>query len=105
MATRIGQKRRAHLYIKEWMDGRQLSDERAADRIGVARQTVYRWRTEQWRLDPEKIAQLAAALDIEPEQLWRPPGHQSLDAIIEGASPELRDTAADIVRRLVGKAS
>ena len=103
MATKIGQRRKAHLYIKEWLDHRGLSDERAANRLGVARETVYRWRTDQTRLDPEKLARLASALDMEPQEFYRPPGQPSLDAMLADAPDELRATAADIVRRLVGK--
>lgn len=101
--TRIGKGRRAHLYIKEWMEDRGLSDERAASRIGVARETVFRWRTEQHRLNPEKIAQLAAALDIEPRELYSPPGRRSLDAMLADAPDDLHATAADIVARLVSR--
>jgi transcriptional regulator with XRE-family HTH domain len=103
MVTRIGQRRRGHLYIKEWMDLRGLSDERLAQRLEVGRETVWRWRVEQHRLNPEKIAALASALDIEPEELWRLPSRPSLDAIIKDAPDELQATAADIVRRLVAK--
>lgn len=103
MATRIGQKRKLHLYVKEWMDHRGLSDERVANRLGVARETIFRWRTEQHRLNPEKLAQLAAALDMEPQEFYRPPGQVSLDALLVGAPDDLRDTAVDIVKRLVSR--
>lgn len=104
MATRIGQRRRAHLYIDEWMEKRGLSDEKLADRVGVARETVWRWRNQQHRLNPDKIAVLAEALDIEPQELWRPPSRPSLDAIMKDASDDLHETAADIVARLVKRA-
>lgn len=105
MVTRIGQRRRVHLYVKEWMDARGLSDEKLGNRLGVARETVWRWRTEQHRLNPEKLAQLASALDIEPQDFYRPPTRPSLDAIVEDAPDDLRNTAVDIVRRLVGRNS
>lgn len=105
MVTGIGRRGAAHLYIKEWMDELGVSDEKAANRIGVARETVYRWRTEQHRLNPDKIAELAHALNIEPEQFYRLPGRPSLDALVKDAPVDLQNTAADIVRRLVGKAS
>lgn len=103
MVTRIGQRRKAHLYIKEWFDHRGLSDEKVANRLGVARETVFRWRTEQHRLNPEKIAQIASAVDCEPMELYRPPDRPSLDAIIADAPEDLQNTAVDIVRRLVGR--
>lgn len=95
---------RGHLYLDEWFEVRGVNDEKVANRLGVTRQTVWKWRTQQNRLDPGKIAQLASALDCEPEELWRPPSRPSLDAIVKDASDDLQATAADIVRRLVGKA-
>jgi transcriptional regulator with XRE-family HTH domain len=105
MVTKIQKGRRTHLYIKEWADFRGLSDQRIAERLGVARETVYRWRTDQDRLDPGKIAGLASALDCEPFELWLRPQQESLDAIVKGVPDEIRQKAVDIVRLLVKKAS
>lgn len=105
MVTRIGQRRLRRLFIKEWMDAKEVSDEKAANRIGVARETVYRWRVEQHRLNPEKIALLASALDIQPEEFYRQPGRRSLDALVKDAPPEIQDMAVDILERLVKRAS
>lgn len=105
MATRLRKGARTHLYITEWMEHRTISDERLGNRLGVGRETVWRWRNEQHRLNPEKIAALASALDCEPQDLWRLPGSQSLDSIVQNAPEDLRATAADIVRRLVSRAS
>lgn len=95
MVTRIRGRRQAlqqpHLYIAEWMAYRGLTDERLAGRLGVARETVTRYRNQQHRLNPAKIAAIAAALDIKPAQLWEPPPPEgrvprpSLDAMFEGA--------------------
>jgi hypothetical protein len=43
MVTRIGGKRRAHLYIKEHMDRLGLSDETLGLRMGKDRATIWRW--------------------------------------------------------------
>jgi transcriptional regulator with XRE-family HTH domain len=102
MATTIYGKRRGHLFVAEWMEHRELSDEKLANRLGVDRVTVTRWRNQQHRLNPDKIAAIAVALDLEPEALFRPPsGRPSLDALLRDAPAELQDTAADIVKRLV----
>lgn len=94
---------RKHLYIEEWMAHRGLGDEQVAGRLDVARETVTRYRGQQHRLNPDKIAAIAHALDCEPEELWRPPGRPSLDAMVKDATDDLRATAADIVKRLVGR--
>src|SRR5262249_37325551 len=103
MVTRIRYGARVHLYIEERMEKLGLSDEKVANRIGVARETVTRWRGQQHRLNPGKIAARAKALDCEPEELWRPPSRPSLDAIVKDAPDEVQTLAADIVRRLVAR--
>lgn len=107
MATRIRRSARIHLYITEWFEERGLNDEQVASRLDppVDRATVFRWRKEQHRLNPEKIGKLAHALDLEPEELYRPPGKPSLDAIIKDADADVQSMAVDIIRRMAGKAS
>lgn len=107
MATRIHKRARHHLYITEWFEACGLNDEQVANRLDppVDRATVFRWRKEQHRLNPEKIANLANALDLDPTDFYRPPGRESLDAILRDAPDEVQSMAADIVRRMVGKAS
>lgn len=105
MVTRIRRGARLHYYIKEHMDRLGVSDEVMAGRIGVSRETVWKRYTEQRRLDPGKIQEFADALEMHPSELLYPPGTPSLDAIIEGADSAQRNMAADIVRRMMNKAS
>lgn len=103
MATnRIGQRRKAHLYIEEWFEHRGLNDERVGERLGIDRTTVWKWRKNPSRLDPGKMEALAAALDIEVPQLYRPPSVPSLDSIVKDYPDDLKQKAAEIVR-LLGK--
>jgi transcriptional regulator with XRE-family HTH domain len=102
MVPRIGRKQRSHLYIEQWMEARGLSDQKMADRIGVERPTVTRWRRQQHRLNPEKIAAIAAALDIEPAELWRPPSRPSVDALLRDADDDMLQRAAEVVRLIAG---
>ena len=99
----VTKKARQHrLYIAEWMKERGLSDEALAERLGVARETVTRYRdvNQQHRLNPQKIAAIAAALDLEPEDLWRPPdlgsGRPSIDRMLKGAPDALVLEAAEM---------
>jgi transcriptional regulator with XRE-family HTH domain len=82
-----------------------VSDEAMAGLLNVGRETVWKRYTEQKRLDPEKIQEFADALNMHPSELLFPPGTPSLDAIIDGANNEQRQMAADIVRRMINKAS
>lgn len=107
MVTRIRAKslRRRYLYIREWMQQRGYSDEKLAQRLEVDRVTVTRWRNEQHRLNPEKIAGIALALDLAPEDLWRPPAEQisrpSVDALLKNAPDDLVQSAAEMAAILL----
>lgn len=104
MVTRIHKHAKRRLFLREHREAKGLSAIQMAGRLGIERESVYRLERETWRLDPTKQAQYAAALGIEPEDLWRSPGAVSLDAMIKDAPADVQNMAADIVRRLVGKA-
>jgi transcriptional regulator with XRE-family HTH domain len=99
------------LYVKEWRVYRGLSLEALGAKIeldgktGVEKNTVWRWETDQKRLDPFKIAAIARALDLEPEDLWRPPPTRSIDGMIADQPDDVKATVADIVARLIKPAS
>jgi plasmid maintenance system antidote protein VapI len=61
------------LYIEEHMRALYLSDTELAAHLNVRRETVFRWRTEQHRLNPDKITAIADALGLNPADLWSPP--------------------------------
>lgn len=103
MVTKIRKGIRPHLYIKEWMDDRDLSDEKVAARLEVARETVWRWRTEQHRLNPTKLSALATAIGIQPQDFWRPPSRPSVDELLRDEPIETIQRAADVVRIMVRK--
>jgi len=99
--TRIGRKSKAHLYVREHVEtaiANGLSIEAIAGRIGVVRQTVWKWVDQPQRLEPSKLIQLADALDLDDvTDLWRPPGKSILDLMSED---ELEATAIEITKRL-----
>jgi transcriptional regulator with XRE-family HTH domain len=116
MVTRIRSGAQPHLYIREHREAKGLSLEELGGRItlhdkhgekqGVERNTVWRWENDPKRLDPFKIAAIAYALGLDDwTELARPPGVRSLDAMLADQPDDVRDTAADIVARLIRRAS
>jgi transcriptional regulator with XRE-family HTH domain len=103
MVTRIHRRVLPRLYLREHREAQGLSAERMAERLGIGRESLYRLEREPRRLNPEKQAQYADALGIEPAALWRPPGTPSLDSLVAGQPDEVQAMAADIVRRLVNR--
>lgn len=103
MVTRIHKTARRRLFLKEHREAKGVSAEAMAGRLEIERESVYRLEREPWRVKSETQLAYADALDIEPEDLWRPPDTPSVDALLSQASPDLRKMAADIVKRLVAK--
>jgi transcriptional regulator with XRE-family HTH domain len=100
MVTHIGRRRPGHLYLDEWFSDRGLNDEKVAARIGVDRTTVWKWRKNQSRLDPDRIAALAEALNCKPKQLWGlppDPGRPSIDALLEDAPDDVVRKAFEMI--------
>lgn len=108
MATSIRKGAKPHLYITEHREAAGLTLDQVGGRVGVERNTVWRWENDQKRLNPIKIASLAHAIGVEPEDFWRPPvtkERPSLDAIAKDATDTLHQTLVDVVRRLARQAS
>lgn len=107
MVTRIHEGARVHLFIKEHMEAKGISDEAMAGRLDVARETIWRRYTEQHRLNPQKIAEFAHAMDMEPEDLYRPPAPPSpipsIDAMLKDVDEETQRLAFDLVQRVVSR--
>jgi transcriptional regulator with XRE-family HTH domain len=100
MATRIGRHRPTRLFLDQWFEYRGLNDGKVAARIGLDRSTIWKWRSNQSRLDPDKIAALAVALDCKPEQLWQlppRPDRPSVDALLQDAPDEVVRRAVEMV--------
>jgi len=71
------------------------------EKLGIERESVYRLEREPWRVNSDKQAEFAHVLGLQPEDLWRPPGTPSLDAMVQSVPDDVRAMAIDIVRRLV----
>lgn len=100
MIKTIGGGRRAHLYIDEWMAHKGKTDQKVAEALETSRTTIWRWRTQQHRLTPSKIAALAWGIGCNPEDLWRLPARPSLDAMVHDVPDDTFETAMDVVRRI-----
>jgi transcriptional regulator with XRE-family HTH domain len=97
---RIRKGARVHLYVREWVEHRRVSVERLAGRLGVDRSAIYKWINGDRRLKAEDIASIADALDIKPQDLWRPPSRPSIDALLEGQPDSVVAKAAEMIEIL-----
>jgi transcriptional regulator with XRE-family HTH domain len=106
MVTRIHKGYRGRLFLKEHRKAKGVSAEAMGGRLGIERESVYRLERNPGTITDQKLCIYAEALDIEPEELRKPPGVRSLDAMVKKAPQDVQMMAADIVWRLVsgGKA-
>ncbi len=96
---------RGYLYIAERQSAAGLSDAQLAQRVGVTRQTIFRWKKEHWRVTSDNIEKLASVFGCEPRDLFRPPAFESVDAIIENLSDDLRARVVEIAKVLARKSA
>lgn len=75
------------LFLTEWMEKRRVSDLDMAVALREDRTTIWKWRRYPTRLDPLKMARVAAVLGIWPPQLWVRPDSRE-DKILQAVSPE-----------------
>jgi len=92
------------LYLKEHREARQVSASEMAERLGIERESVYRLEKKYWGVSSQKQAAYAAALGIEPQELWRRPEDPSLDQIIAGAPEDIQQSIEVIIRKFVAEA-
>lgn len=104
MVTRIHKSIKGRLYLREHRKAKGVSAPRMAERMGMERESLLRLEREaQTRCTPEKQVQYADALGIEPAALWRPPGAPTMDELLNGADPDTRSMAVDMIGALVAR--
>ena len=103
MVARIGPKggKRYRIYFKEWREKRGLTQEQVADRLGTTKATVSRMETGKSQYNRGYVEELAYALTVEPDQLFRDPERPSADSLLQSASPEQRARALSVIEALL----
>ena len=102
MVTRIRRGTPPRFFIKEHREAQGLTLDQLAGRVGVERNTIWRWENDQRQVTPDKAAAIADALGLDSwADLTRLPGVRSLDAILANQPADIRDTILDIAERLI----
>lgn len=100
MPVRIGPRKPTRLYIAEWREARGLTQERLADRLGTTGMTISRWETGKSSVNTSVMSALAAAFDIEAEELFHHPDRPSADSLLRGQPEEVRQQAIAVIKAL-----
>lgn len=97
---RIGPRRPRRIYLAEWREHRDLTQQQLADRLGVSDMTVSRWERATSLLNTNVMAAIAEALSIEPFDLYRHPDQPSADELLRDQPPEVREQAMNLIRAI-----
>ncbi len=106
MVTEIHKFGPRRLYLREHRKAKGVSAKDMSGRVGIERESVYRWEREPWRLDEADQANYAHALQLEPEDdLWRPPSahppEPSLDDMVAEVPEDVRDMARGMAEEII----
>lgn len=98
--TKIGGGRKPHLYIAEHMATKGMNKSQIANKLDINRSTVGKWLDKGDHIEIDQLRQLAHALDLEDwREFLRPPGQESVDAIIDEAPVNVREAIIEFAKR------
>lgn len=99
MPTKIHHKNRrpARIYLREWMEFRQITAEQLAGRIETSKSVISKLVNGRQRYNQDWLEAIAYALDCEVAQLYRPPDAPTADELLSQMSPEARETAMNVL--------
>jgi transcriptional regulator with XRE-family HTH domain len=101
MPTRIGPKKPIRLFLAEWRESRQLTQQQLADRLETSDVTISRWETGKRRPDDDAKSAIAWVLGIEVVDLYRHPDQPSADALLRGQPIDIQDQGLRVIEALV----
>lgn len=73
MVKRYEATERRHVYIKEWLEHLNVSQQELADQMGTDKGNVSRWISEQWRITVDVLSGFSVALSVPVHYLFLPP--------------------------------
>lgn len=102
MPVRIGPKKQRKIYLAEWRDERQLTQEQLALRLGTTPMTVSRWERQVTQMNTDTLDAVAEALggNLEAEDLYHHPDRPSPNMLLRDQSVEIQEQALSIIRAI-----
>lgn len=100
MPARIGPRRPVRLFLAEWREKKELTQEQLGARLGTSHVTISRWETGKRRPDLNAQAACAEALGIELQDLWRHPKQPSADELLRDQPAEVVDQAIRLIQAI-----
>jgi transcriptional regulator with XRE-family HTH domain len=100
MTERIGPLKPFRHYIREWMEKREINQERMAGRLEIESGTVSKLLSGRMRLSDKWLSAFAAALDVEVADLFVDPNRPTQADLLAGLSDDQRATVISLIEML-----
>lgn len=103
MPSKIYPKRVRRVYLAEWREHKNLTQQQLADRLGCDVMTISRWELHKVAISTDALAALAEALGgdiMEPEDLYHHPDKPTPNQLLRGQSIEIQEQALSIIRAI-----
>lgn len=88
MIDRIGPRKPFRHYIREWMEYKDVSQERLAGRMDVESGTISKLLNGHMRMSDKWLTGIATALDVEVADLFRDPRQPTREELLAGLDDE-----------------
>ncbi len=90
-------RRPAHIFLKEWLDYRNLTAEQLAGRLEVSKSAISKLMTGKQRYNQDWLEMIAFALNCDVPELYRPPEAPTANELLSRMPPEVRETAMNVL--------
>ncbi len=88
------------VFIREWRKKRGLTGERLAERLDTTKGVVSQLENGKRKVTTDWMFGIAAALDIDPEQLFRHPDQPTIADLLRAIGPDERRYIEGLVLKL-----
>ena len=100
MISRIGPRRPFKHYIREWMEVRDINQERLAGRLEVESSTISKLLTGRMRMSDRWMSAIADALNLEIHELFLDPDRPSQNELLEGLDEDQKAAVINLVNMM-----
>ncbi len=87
----------AQVYLREWLDYRNITAEQLAGRLETSKGTVSKLMNGHQKYTLDWLEAIAFALDCDVDALLRPPTAPTADELLAKMAPEAREAAMNVL--------
>ncbi len=97
------EKSRPRALLREWRIHQGLTLQEVGDRMGIHRSQVSNWETGFRSMPEKKMLAYCEAIGVDIARIYQMPDAQSIDELLENATPEQKSKAYLLVKVFLNK--